>query len=78
MTRCSIAGCPLAVRRRGMCGKHYQRWRRHGDPHVRKASGPGVRGLSPERQHQVRHAAGVKGMSVRWLRWRLEEVRRAS
>jgi hypothetical protein len=35
--RCSIEGCegdanPYAKGARGMCGRHYTRWRRHGDP----------------------------------------------
>lgn len=29
---CSIAGCLRPVAKRGWCGTHYQRWRRHGDP----------------------------------------------
>lgn len=29
---CSIEGCSTAVEAHGWCGKHYQRWRRHGDP----------------------------------------------
>lgn len=29
---CSIDGCTAAHLARGMCGKHYARWSRHGDP----------------------------------------------
>lgn len=29
---CSIEGCKSAARGRGWCGKHWQRWRAHGDP----------------------------------------------
>jgi hypothetical protein len=29
---CSITGCPNPSRRRGWCPKHYNRWKRHGDP----------------------------------------------
>ena len=29
---CSIEDCPGPVIARGWCMKHYQRWRRHGDP----------------------------------------------
>lgn len=31
---CSAGGCSSAVTARGWCAKHYQRWRRHGDPSV--------------------------------------------
>lgn len=29
---CSVDGCGARVECRGWCGKHYQRWLRHGDP----------------------------------------------
>lgn len=29
---CKIAGCEGSVIARGLCGRHYQRWQRHGDP----------------------------------------------
>jgi hypothetical protein len=29
---CSVEGCERAPVARGWCGKHYQRWRNHGDP----------------------------------------------
>lgn len=32
---CAVLGCPGADYARGWCSKHYQRWKRHGDPHVR-------------------------------------------
>jgi hypothetical protein len=31
-TQCSIDGCASTVTARGWCGKHYDRWRRNGDP----------------------------------------------
>lgn len=34
---CSVSGCAQSVKpggARGMCCTHYQRWRKHGDPHV--------------------------------------------
>lgn len=33
---CSIDGCPSAVRARGWCSKHYQRWKNNGGPLARK------------------------------------------
>ena len=29
---CSIEGCGSPAQKRGWCGKHYQRWAKHGDP----------------------------------------------
>lgn len=29
---CSVERCENGVRSRGWCSKHYERWRRHGDP----------------------------------------------
>lgn len=29
---CSVVGCDMRGTRRGWCGKHYARWRKHGDP----------------------------------------------
>ena len=31
---CTVEDCPNKVRARGLCGKHYQRWKKHGDPLV--------------------------------------------
>ena len=32
MKQCSIDGCEKPRKARGWCGKHWERWRRHGDP----------------------------------------------
>lgn len=32
---CSVEGCERNARSGGMCGKHYQRWRKHGDPLIK-------------------------------------------
>lgn len=29
---CQVEGCDSDTRSRGLCAKHYHRWRRHGDP----------------------------------------------
>src|SRR5438067_523459 len=39
---CNVEGCNGVANHRGMCGKHYQRLRRHGDPNVVTR----IRGLS--------------------------------
>lgn len=31
---CAIAGCTDRLYSRGWCSKHYQSWRRNGDPHM--------------------------------------------
>ena len=37
---CSVDGCErVGTLRRGMCSKHYQRWRAHGNPDVVKTAG---------------------------------------
>lgn len=38
-TICSISACPMWVRGHGFCDKHYQRWRKHGDPAIVLAQG---------------------------------------
>lgn len=30
---CTVDGCTAPMFGRGMCGKHWDRWRKHGDPH---------------------------------------------
>lgn len=30
---CRVEGCAWQATAKGMCGVHYGRWRRHGDPH---------------------------------------------
>ena len=32
MKHCSIDGCENGVQARGLCNRHYKRWRAHGDP----------------------------------------------
>ena len=33
---CSVAGCKRVLKARGLCGTHYKRWWRYGDPHIVK------------------------------------------
>ncbi|WP_411431134.1 HNH endonuclease [Mycolicibacterium conceptionense] len=42
---CSVAGCERSTKARGWCSTHYQRFLKHGDPNVLKAS-RGVRGVA--------------------------------
>lgn len=35
---CTVDGCPTLAECRGWCGVHYQHWRRHGDPIVKRPS----------------------------------------
>jgi len=37
MNACSVDGCVRQAEARGWCGRHYRRWRLHGDP---SAGGP--------------------------------------
>lgn len=39
MAVCKIDDCPKPAKGRGMCGTHYERWRRHGDTATRLKSG---------------------------------------
>ena len=32
---CAVSGCGAKMRARGLCIRHYTRWRRHGDVHYR-------------------------------------------
>ena len=34
MSTCRLDECSAPIRSRGLCGKHYQRWLKHGDPTV--------------------------------------------
>lgn len=38
---CSIDDCVLPHYGRGMCSKHYQRWRKYGSPHITKTAPKG-------------------------------------
>src|SRR4051794_17028100 len=40
MKLCSISDCGNPASSRGLCKKHYMRFRRHGDPSIKKLPGP--------------------------------------
>ena len=39
MNECNIRDCGRPLAARGWCWSHYQAWRRHGDPLVKKTAG---------------------------------------
>lgn len=63
MTACNVPNCTGSVHARGMCGKHYQRWRSGRDPFAaapRDVHSPGwtpPEGLSAQWQDSVRPQA---------------------
>ena len=54
--QCSLGGCVKPAKHRGWCGMHYERWRRHGDPHVT---------LSPQRAADTTLEQALKAKTVR-------------
>lgn len=51
---CSIKGCGKPLRARGWCVKHYNRWRRHGDPLTAGKKGyPGSPAAEAERRRKI-------------------------
>ena len=63
-TTCSIDSCGGQATRRGFCTKHYQRWRRHGDPLVYRPDA--TRGCSVE--GCLRGHYGLGFCSIHWTR----------
>lgn len=56
---CAIDGCGKPARRRGWCGKHYQRWYKHGDPTIsRNAIGERPATCTVEECGRKHHAHG--------------------
>jgi hypothetical protein len=52
---CTVLDCDGRPRKRGMCVKHYTRWRRHGDPtvgshHLRLDAAPLLEALEARRR----------------------------
>lgn len=62
MTKATCEHCPEPVWARGWCAKHYQRWKKHGDPLVtlkprgRKCSHPGCDAPHREHGYCLKHA----------------------
>ena len=61
MNVCSIEGCGGAVYGHGWCSKHYQRWRRNGDP---MGQHEGLQGKSPLERFMRRRSIDSNGC---WL-----------
>lgn len=69
MTQCSIEGCDGTHKARGLCGVHYQRFLKHGDPQIVKAQ-RGVRGIANCSVADCPNKAFSKGMcNKHHLRW---------
>lgn len=56
---CSTCGAECRVLRRGMCKKHYERWRLHGDPTIVLKQMPDDRG-TPRHGTQSKYAVGCR------------------
>lgn len=67
---CSIPKCSGRHKGRGLCGKHYRRWRKHGDPSVVKDRRPPIKDLAGQRFGKLLVLAITserKGRCVVWL-----------
>lgn len=57
--RCAVEDCDGAIAGHGYCALHYSRWRRHGDPLVRKINGYKGDGITYRQAHnRVKQAKG--------------------
>lgn len=63
---CKVEDCDRRVAARGLCGKHYARWKKHGDPQVTLR----VRESHETRNRFVRFTPTIWS---RWLSQRLDE-----
>jgi len=60
VTQCSVKGCKDAAVTKGMCPRHYQRFRMHGD-----ATAPSKRDkLTPEQVVAIRAVENYRGVNV--------------
>ena len=68
MATCSVDGCETKSSARGYCTKHWDRWRKHGDPSVVLRRGPAAKTCTEpgcDRKHQGKglcalHSARMK------------------
>ena len=58
MNLCSVSACGNLARARGLCGTHYMRTRRYGDPAVKKR--PGSQFAYPSKRTRTRVARAIQ------------------
>jgi hypothetical protein len=64
-TVCSMSDCNIGAYSRGLCSKHYQRWRVHGDPTVLMCREFGTG--SVDKKGYIRKKAGGKSVAAHRL-----------
>jgi len=60
---CAVEGCEGQHKARGYCHKHYQRWRKHGDPHIKSKPGSPAPLCREDYGRQIRAARLAAGLS---------------
>jgi hypothetical protein len=69
--KCSIDGCDNFIRAKGLCGKHYERVRTHGNPYVDLRSGkkaPFVKCKVEDCKSEAIHKSQML-CNLHWQRW---------
>ena len=74
---CSVPDCEERHRAKGFCGKHYQRWKRYGDPLERRRPAPATEMSSASGSQNACSVDGCdrlkygRGLcNMHWQRWR--------